>query len=110
MKILISLLAFFVSTNVWSEPVCGGVSCTDTTITRLVVNVNGDVAVRTSGDESKLTCKANNDYLHLREGSVGFNNVYSLLLTAQTTGHPLWIRVSEDPDEDCNIIYVVSDK
>ncbi|UTW46446.1 hypothetical protein KFE80_06085 [bacterium SCSIO 12696] len=105
--VLMCILAIFPSIS-WAG--CSGGSCTAVKITRIVVKVNGDVNIGTSGDESNLDCDDGGyGYIKLEKASEGFNQLYSLLLTAHTTEHPVWIRANSDPSE-CRVVYVVSDK
>ncbi|MBQ4837221.1 hypothetical protein [Pseudoalteromonas luteoviolacea] len=104
---LTAALASLFSFNAAAE--CAGVSCTNVKITRIVTIAKGGVSVSTSGDESKLSCNAGSSgYIKLRPEDSNYNAVYSLLLTAHTTGHPIWIRTSESGE--CSLVYAVSDK
>lgn len=105
--LLTVLVTSIFTSNVFAG--CDGVSCTGVKITRLVITTDGDTVISTSGDESKLSCNAGkNGYLTLRPNASNYNSVYALLLTAHTTGHPLWVRTSESGA--CHILYVASDK
>ncbi|MDK1311239.1 hypothetical protein [Pseudoalteromonas ardens] len=88
---------------------CGGVSCTGVKITRIVVESDGGTVISTSGDESKLSCDAgSNGYIKLDPSSKNYDSVYSLILTAHTTEHPIWVRTTDSGV--CKLIYAVSDK
>jgi hypothetical protein len=89
---------------------CAAGSCIGVKVTRMFVTPNGGTVISTSGDESKLTCDAGqNGYIRLDTSGVNYNSAYSLLLTAHTTEHPIWIRTN-DSNTECYVRYVVSDK
>jgi len=90
---------------------CDTVSCTGK-ITELYMTNTGTLYVGTDGDEKSLNCAggAGNGgvsgvYMSLKEGDVGKNAMYSLLLTAKTTGKPVTVRVQEGT-ADCRVLYV----
>lgn len=106
MKILVFFLVFLFSPYSFSD--CEGVHCTGVKVTRLIVTDSG-ISIGTSGEENKLNCDAGKyHYLKLDLSSRNYNSIYSLILSAHTTEHPIWIRVSDKTI--CNISYVVSDK
>jgi hypothetical protein len=89
---------------------CSGHSCTNVSISRLIVEADGGVTISTSGDESKLDCNAGqNGYIWLNSESKNYHATYSLLLSAHTLSHPIWIRTN-DGESACQLVYVVSDK
>lgn len=108
MKYLLSIVLI----AIFSVPVmadCVGNSCTGVKITRMYVTADGGTTISTSGDESKLNCDAGNaGYIELDSSVKNYNATYALLLTAHTTGHPVWVRTSDSGN--CQVIYVVSDK
>lgn len=100
------MLPLVFSSPTWAA--CNEYSCTGELITRLVVTKDGDISIGTSGDESALDCDAgSSNYIKLRHGVNNFIHIYSLLLTAQTTNRPLWIRTNKSGQ--CEVVYVVSD-
>ena len=102
------LIPFFLAVSSITFAECGGYSCGDVVVTRLVVRADGDISVGTSGDESLLTCDSGEKgYLTLDSQSANHAELYSLLLTAHTTEHPLWIRATDSGS--CVINYIVSD-
>lgn len=104
----ISLLLILFSTNVNAD--CSGHSCTNVSISRLIVEADGDAVISTSGDESKLDCHAGkNGYIRLSAESNNYHATYSLLLSSHTLAHPIWIRTN-DGESTCQLVYVVSDK
>ena len=77
-------------------------------VDRLYMTANGTLYIGTDGDESALNCTSpGNSYMSLAEGDVGKNAMYSLLLTAQTTGKTVSIRIQED-SSDCRVLYVTA--
>jgi len=104
------LLAFtaLLTVSIPSFSDCSGYSCTNVTVTRIVVRpYNLNVQIRTSGDESKLSCDAASDYINLGGDQPNYDSTYALLLTAHTTQHPITIRTTAEGE--CVIQYVVSD-
>jgi hypothetical protein len=102
----LAALGMFFCSQVYAD--CSGVSCDLVLIERIVVSSSG-VSVRTSGDESKLSCDAGSgNYLALEREHANFNAIYSVLLASHTIDNPLRIRVVDTGP--CYISYVVSDK
>jgi len=90
---------------------CDTTSCIGK-ITKLYMTNTGTLYVGTDGDEKALNCAggAGNGgvsgvYMSLKEGDVGKNAMYSLLLTAKTTGKPVKIRIQEGTP-DCRVLYI----
>jgi hypothetical protein len=84
-------------------------------VTKLYMTASGTLYVGTDGDEKALNCAggAGNGgvsgvYMSLKEGDVGKNAMYSLLLTAKTTGKKVRVRVVEG-SSDCKVQYVTID-
>ena len=109
-KILLStiVLGFMVS-NAYG--ICDTTTCIGK-IDKLFMSSGGTLYVGTDGDEKALDCAAgagnggvSGVYMSLKEGDVGKNAMYSLLLTAKTTGTPVSIRV-ETGSVDCRVLYV----
>ncbi len=106
MRVVLFFLVFFFSPYGFSD--CNGVHCTNVKVTRLVVTDSG-ISVGTSGEENQLNCDSGKyNYLKLDSNSRNYNSIYSLILSAHTIEHPIWIRVSDEPT--CKISYVVSDR
>ncbi|WP_435274578.1 hypothetical protein ACMAZF_14995 [Psychrobium sp. nBUS_13] len=104
---ILTIIFFFFSNNAIAH--CTGNSCTNVKITRIYVNPDNNTVISTSGDESKLNCDAGkNGYITLDPNGKNYNSTYSLLLTAHTTEHPIWVRTSAAGS--CKVVYVVSDK
>jgi len=103
----IFLLGFLtvMSLNSWAS--CSGSNCISVTIDRLIVRSGGGVSIGTSGEESNLDCDSGNGYIELPADVDGFDQLYSLLLAAQTTKHPVWVRTNSAGE--CKVSYVVSD-
>ncbi|BCL73492.1 conserved hypothetical protein [Vibrio nigripulchritudo SFn27] len=107
-KLIVSLVLGLLSFQAFAD--CSGHSCTGVKVSRLYVNTDGTSVIGTSGNEANLTCEAGkNGYIHLDPASKNYNAVYSLLLTAHTQGHPIWIRTNSDSSA-CKVVYVVSDR
>ena len=104
-KLLMSVLTIATIT-VSANAGCTATGCTGK-ITKLYMTATGTLYVGTDGDEKKLTCGGvSGVYMSLKEGDVGKNAMYSLLLTAQTTNKPVKIRVTDGPD--CRVQYVTT--
>ena len=74
---------------------CNTTGCYNVNIDKLFVTNTGTIYVGTSGDESSLTCGAlGGTYIILPTGTAQ-NQLYSMLLTAQTTKRPVNIKVSD---------------
>ena len=85
---------------------CTSTGCSDVTVTKLYMTATGTLYVGTSGDEKQLACGGvSGVYMSLKEGDVGKNAMYSLLLTAKTTNKKVKIRVADGAD-DCRVQYV----
>lgn len=90
---------------------CTSTGCSDVTVEKLYMTYNGTLYVGTSGDEKKLNCGSAETagvYMSLKEGDVGKNAMYSLLLTAKTTGKKVKVRIQEGTP-DCRVLYVTAD-
>ena len=105
-KILISVLAMGAMTMSLNAG-CIATGCNNVKVTKLYMTSTGTLYVGTDGIETNLACGGvSGVYMSLREGDVGKNAMYSLLLTAKTTNKPVTIRVSSDAE--CRVIYVTS--
>jgi len=111
-KILVSVLALSALT-ISVNAACDSVSCTGK-VTELYMTSGGTLYVGTDGDEKSLNCAGgvgnggvSNVYMSLKDGDVGKNAMYSLLLTAKTTDKPVTIRIQEGT-VDCRVLYVVT--
>jgi len=88
---------------------CISTGCYNVEVTKLYMTADGTLYVGTSGDEKSLNCTAPADaYMSLKEGDVGKNAMYSLLLTAKTTKKPVTIRIQEGTS-DCRVLYTTID-
>lgn len=89
---------------------CNSKMCYNVNVEKLYMTANGTLYVGTSGDESQLNCggaETADVYVSLKEGDVGKNAMYSLLLTAKTTGKKVTIRIQEG-SSDCRVVYVTA--
>lgn len=102
----IALISSTLSTGAYAE--CSDGACSNVTIDYLLVMSSGTITVGTSGTETGLTCTASGGkYLEIGKDDIGKNAMYAALLTAQTTGKKLSIRVNDD-DAACKITYVMA--
>ena len=111
-KILLSVLILGTMV-VGANATCSATGCVGK-IDKLYMTNTGTLYVGTDGDEKALNCAggAGNGgvsgvYMSLKEGDVGKNAMYSLLLTAQTTGTSVTIRIQEE-SPDCRVLYVTN--
>jgi hypothetical protein len=97
-----------------SHAECAATGCDQVTIDLLYVTASGTVYIGTSGDETKMLCKAESSvFSTLSLSQPGANAIYSLLLAAQTTNKPVYIRTDEsNPSiaKGCNIFYVTMNR
>jgi len=110
-KTLIMALTLGLS-SAYLQADCIASGCSDVTVDKLYMTASGTLYVGTSGDEKNLNCAGGegdggiaNVYMSLDKDDAGQNAMYSLLLTAQTTGKTVKIRIEEDTD-DCRVAYV----
>lgn len=109
-KVLLSAMALgFMGSSAYAG--CTAQGCAGK-IEKLYMTAGGTLYVGTDGDEKALNCAGgagnggvSGKYLSLKEGDVGKNAMYSLLLTAKTTGKPVTIRV-QTGSSDCRVLYV----
>jgi len=111
-KVLMSVLVL-TAMSATAYAGCTAASCKGK-ITKLYMTATGIMYVGTDGDEKALDCAGGPGnggvagvYLSLKEGAVGKNAMYSLLLTAKTTGKPVEIRVTPG-SSDCKVAYVTT--
>ena len=108
-KIMVSALGMGMAVN-FMYAGCTSTGCSDVTVETLYMTYNGTLYVGTSGDESQLNCgsaETAGKYMSLKEGDVGKNAMYSLLLTAKTTGKKVMVRIQEGTS-DCRVLYVTA--
>ena len=111
-KILLSVLtlgAMVVGANAG----CTATACIGK-IDKLYMTSNGTLYVGTDGDEKALNCAGgvgnggvSGVYMSMKEGDVGKNAMYSLLLTAMTTDKTVTVRVQEGT-VDCRVSYITN--
>jgi len=88
-----------------AQATCASYGCTGK-VTRLQVTSGGNVQVGIAGDASKMNCTAvAGSYSEVDLSQAGGKAIYSALLTAQTTGKPILVRIVEN-SSDCAIAYV----
>jgi len=104
-KILMSVLAMGAITMNVNAGDCTTNRCTHVKITEVYATFGGTLYVQTSGDESTLNCTSlANRYVSVGATDPGKNALYSMMLTAQTTGKDVTIRVQEG-SAGCRIFY-----
>jgi len=111
MKKILMLILTISAMSISANAVCNVNSCTGKVET-LFMTADGTLYVGMEGDEKALDCAAGagnggiaNVYMSLQEGDVGKNAMYSLLLTAKTTGKSLTVR-AQTGSSDCRVLYV----
>ncbi len=109
---LLSTILFGI-TSISLNADCTTTGCTGK-VTKLYMTNTGTLYVGTDGNEKALNCAggAGNGgvsgvYMSLKEGDVGKNAMYSLLLTAYTTNKPVTVRIQEGTS-DCRVLYVTN--
>ena len=104
-KLLASALVLStMAANVYAG--CNATECIGK-IDTLYMTATGTLLVGTDGDETRLACGGvSSVYVSLKEGDIGKNAMYSLLLTAKTTNKPVKIRV--DNTSDCRVVYITT--
>ena len=98
-KYLISILMLgTLISNAYAQ--CVSTGCYNVDVTKLYMTATGTLYVGTSGDEKALNCAAgagnggvSNVYMSLKEGDIGKNAMYALLLTTKTAGNNIEIRI-----------------
>src|SRR5437868_2381205 len=87
----VAMLATLAATNADAE--CGPIACTGY-VDQIFVEANGDLYVRTSGNEALANCVPNSGvFLFLPSGSTKFKEIYALLLTAQAQDRQVTLRI-----------------
>jgi hypothetical protein len=111
-KFLISALALSaLSSSAYAG--CSASGCNGL-ITKLYMTAGGTLYVATNGNEKALNCAGgagnggvSGKYMSLKEGDIGKNAMYSLLLTSQTTKKPVSIVIQQNTT-DCRVLYVTT--
>ncbi len=101
-KILIFIGMCCSASYSWSD--CSGVSCTDVYVEELYIRQSGKNLVKTTGDETKLSCNPDSGvYLEVPETS-NKNDMMSVLLAAQMADKKVRFRILEN--SNCEILYL----
>jgi hypothetical protein len=104
---LLVLLAMLLSTGANAE--CGTNSCL-AYVDQLYVEANGNMYVQTSATETLANCTPDSGvYFFLSGTATKFKEIYSLLLTAETLGWQVRIRIIEGTNP-CAISWVAVDR
>lgn len=103
-NVLMSIVALgAMSTSLYASCTTG--SCSGK-VERIYMTANGTMYVKVEGNAGTLNCTAPGGvYMSLKEGDAGKNSMYSLLLTAQTTGKRVTVRI-EEGSSDCRVAFV----
>ncbi|MGP1282034.1 MAG: hypothetical protein ACTS1X_03570 [Parasphingopyxis sp.] len=89
---------------------CSGVFCNDVTIDRLFVSGTGDIALRTSGDETQLDCDPGSSlYLRFATTVSAYSEWYAMVLTAYVQQAPITFRMVGGTGE-CTINYMFQEQ
>lgn len=87
---------------------CSTIRCTGL-IERLYFTADGRLLIATDGDELALNCTAPGDvYITMTSESPVFNAQYAMLLTAQSLGQEIGLRIVEGSD-NCELSYITID-
>ena len=85
---------------------CVASGCYSVDIEELLITNTGNIFIATSGSEASLNCTSpGNVYMVLDANNLGQKAMYSLLLTAKTTGKKATIRI-EEGTSNCRVSYV----
>jgi len=103
LMMIVALLGFTV--NVQAE--CAGELCHDVMVTSIMTLGSGTILIGTSGDESKLECKALGDKYLTVHYNIGSPSVHAALLHAQTTKKIVSLRLRSTLHE-CALAYVLT--
>jgi len=92
-KILMSVLALStITTAVFAD--CSAKGCYNVTVKKVLVATTGDILVATSGTEANLNCDSVVDqYMTVPVNNPGKNAMYSMFLTATTTGKKMTMAI-----------------
>lgn len=103
----VAMLATLAASNADAE--CGPTACTGY-VDQIYVEANGDLYVRTSGNELLANCTPNSGvFLHLPGGATKFKEIYALLLTAQAQDRQVTLRII-DSSNPCTISWASLDR
>lgn len=104
---------------------CSSDNCSNVYVDKIYVNSetevpsdqqNALILIGTSGDETKLTCSPGHPsgnsgvYVALDTADATADFIFSTLVTAQASGRPVTIQVTDNPNERCMIEYVTLDR
>jgi len=103
-KILMSVLALSsITTAVFAN--CSATGCYNVKVEKVLVATTGDILVATSGTEANLNCSSVvNQYMTVAVNNPGKNAMYSMFLTATTTGKKMTMAIIPS-SAGCKISY-----
>lgn len=91
-----------------AQAACGGaqpsVICHDVQITMLYIEAGNNAYIRVDGNPESMGCTLNGGFITLPGNAAKFNVVYATLLTAQSIGRKVSIRMG--PEAQCTVAYV----
>ena len=103
-KIFVAVLASFAPAV--ASAVCNNYTCEDVKITVLVTIGDGNVLIRTNGNQSMLDCTQESGvYMTLLASSPRFKEMYANVLAFQLAGQPMSFRVNTG-SAGCTLAYV----
>jgi len=103
-KFLMSVLALS-SVSSYLYGACSGTACTNVKITEVYATFGGTIYIGTDGNEGSLSCTSpGNAYVSIGATDAGKNALYSMMLTAKTTGKKVKIRIQNNT-QGCRILY-----
>ena len=104
-KFLSAALAALLAPGMASA-VCSGYTCEDVKITTVVTIGDGNVLIRTNGNQSSLDCtQESGGYMTLLASSARFKEMYANVLAFQLAGQPMSFRVNIG-SAGCTLAYV----
>lgn len=99
-----ALAALLVPGMAWA--VCNNYTCEDVKITVMVTIGDGNVLIRTNGNQSSLDCTQESGvYMTLLASSARFKEMYANVLAFQLAGQPMSFRVNIG-SAGCTLAYV----
>ena len=91
-----------------AQAACGGaqpyVSCGDVQVTMLYIEAGNNAYIKVDGNPESMGCTLNGGFITLPGNAVKFNAVYATLITAQSMGRKVSIRMGTEAQ--CTVAYV----
>lgn len=103
-KILISALAM-IALSTMANAACSATGCYNVKVIKVLVTTSGDILLATDGTEASLNCDSVVDqYMTVTVNNPGKNAMYSMFLTAMTTGKKITASIIPS-SAGCKISY-----